>query len=113
MHPLDRKSTRTAVPFLTKSLTSDSASKNVSGGLRKSKIKLITYKFPLNTLPVSSYFQPRGFPESSVVCLFILLPPPNVFLFQVLLHSGETDFKQTQESVASTLKFRAWRKLLQ
>lgn len=113
MHPLDRKSTGTAVPFLTKSLTSNSASRNVSGGLRKSKIKLIMYKFSPNTLPVSNYFQLRGFPESNVVCLFILLLPPNVFLFQVLIHSGETDFKQTQVSMASTPKFRGWRKLLQ
>ena len=117
MHPLDTKSTGTAVPFLTKSLTPNSASKNVtgglSGGLRKSKIKLIMYNFSPNTLPVSNYFQLRGFPESTVVCLFILLLPLNVFLFNVVIHSGETDFKPTQVSVASTPKFRAWEELLQ
>lgn len=43
-----------------------------------------------STLPVSNYFQLRGFPVSNVVCLFILLLPPNVFLFQVLFHN---DFK--------------------
>lgn len=117
MHLLHRKSTEMAVPFLTRSLTPNSASKNVSGGLsgglRKSKIKLIMYNFSPNTLPVSNYFQLRVFPESNVVCLFILLLPPNVFLFQVLIHSGETDFKQTQVSVASTPKFRPWEELLQ
>lgn len=113
MHPPDKKSTGTAVSFLTKSLTPNSASKNVSGGLRKSKIKLTTYNFSPSTLPVSNYFQPRGFPATNMVCLFILLLPSNVFLLQVLTHSGETDFKPTQVSAASTPKFRAWEELLE
>lgn len=97
MHLLDRKCTGTAVPFLTKSLSPNSASKNVrgglSGGLRKSKIKLIIYNFSPKAPPVSNYFQLRGFPESNVVSLLILLLPPSVFLFQVLIHSGEINFK--------------------
>lgn len=87
IHPEDRKSTRMSVLFLNKGLTWNSASQNVSGGLRKSKIDPIMYNFSPSTLPVSNYFQLRGFPESNVVCLFIPLLPPNVFLFQVLIHS--------------------------
>lgn len=102
MHPLVRKSTGTVVPFLTENLTLNSAYKKISGGLRKSKIKLIIYNFCCNALPVSNYLQLRGLPKSNVVCLFILLLRHNVFLFQALTHSGETDFKQTQVSVASS-----------
>lgn len=101
MHPEDRKNTGMSVRFLTKGLTWNSASQNVSGGLRKSKIDPIMYNSP-STLPASNYFQLRGFPESNVVCLFILLLPPNVFLLQVLIHSREIDFKRIQVSVPST-----------
>lgn len=102
MHPQDRKSMGMSAPSLTKGLTWNSASQNVSGGSRKSETDPLMYNVSPSTLPLSNCFQLRGFPEPNVVCLVTLLLPPNVFLFQVFIHSGETDFKQIQVSVPST-----------